>query len=117
MAKCLTGYITQAGEGKDDRNSGNHIARGRDNAFSHPLTAACDGAEQGGILCFVKVTNADISVSSEKDMSPQDSCGCLMSCQRRVGPHDGKGSSAVVEIQTVVLMNYDNIYLKYFLFY
>lgn len=81
MAKCLTGYITRAGQEKEDRSSGNHTACGRDNAFGGPRAAAYDGAEQGGILCFVKVMNTDISVvSSGKDMSPQDSC------QRRVGP-------------------------------
>lgn len=116
MAKCLPVYITHAGEEKEDQSS--TIACGRDNTFGAPRTAARDGAEQGGTLCSVKLMNADMSVvSSGKDMSPQDSCVCLMSCQRHVGPHDGKGSSAVVEIQTVVLMNYNNIYLKYLLFY
>lgn len=67
----------------------------------------------GGIPCFVKVTKAAISpVNSGKDKSPQDSCACLMSCQRRVGVRDGKRSSALAEIQTAVLMNYNNIYLQ-----
>lgn len=65
------------------------------------------------ILCCVKVTEADTrAVNPEKDNSLQDSCVCLMSCQRRAGPHDGKRSSALAEIQSLVLMHYNSVSLK-----
>lgn len=74
MAKCLNRYSTHGGEEKDNRSSGNPTACGRDDAFGD---VACDRAEPGGILCFEKVRNADMSAVSSGRTCLQRTAACV----------------------------------------